>query len=301
MRIARLDRRTNAWTTARRSRPTSIPRARRASATGRSKVAISADGVGVVTWGEGGHVFARKMFNSGISNAPQDLTPPDFDGRVATVSDLPDVDAEDDSSYAWVVFRQTFADGGSRTLARRQRGTAFDPPVAVDTGDEPVTRPAHRPQRPRPGPRDVGAARAPASRSRRCIDKRDAFAAGAAGSSRRAPPAAVVVPAISENNMSVVAAVLGGGAARRRSFVRPLRRRHGAARTISLSRAELGAGRPGRAASTPRRDRAGGVVVAWVQGAPADRRIVAGYFDRPPATLPRLHRPGLLPRRRRRR
>ncbi len=81
------------------------------------------------------------MFNAGLSNAPQDLTPPDFGGRVSTVSDLPDVDAEDDSSYAWVVFRQTFADGGSRILARRQRGTQFDPPVALDTGDEAVRDP----------------------------------------------------------------------------------------------------------------------------------------------------------------
>ena len=59
----------------------------------------------------------------------------------ATTSDRPDIDIEDDSSYAWVVFRQTFADGGSRVLARRQRGTQFDPPVAVDTGDESVRDP----------------------------------------------------------------------------------------------------------------------------------------------------------------
>ena len=85
---------------------------------GRSRVAISADGVGVVTWGD---VYARKMFGGGLSNAPQDLTPADFGGRVAGVSELPEIDAEDDSSYAWVVFRQTFADGGTRILARRQR------------------------------------------------------------------------------------------------------------------------------------------------------------------------------------
>ncbi|MGH2944236.1 MAG: hypothetical protein ACRDLN_15835, partial [Solirubrobacteraceae bacterium] len=32
-------------------------------------------------------------------------------------------------------------------------------------------------------------------------------------------------------------------------------------------------------------DRASGVVVAWVQGGPGDRRIVAGYLDRPPGSF----------------
>jgi hypothetical protein len=50
---------------------------------------------------------------------------------------------------------------------------------------------------------------------------------------------------------------------------------------VMLSRPELGAvdAKAGLEAAT---DRAGGTVVAWVQGIAADRRIVAGYFDRPP-------------------
>ena len=125
VRVARLDRRTNAWTLL--AQPADVDPAKAAGVGGgRSRVAISADGIGVVTWGEGGHVYARKMFGGGLSNAPQDLTPADFGGRVAGVSELPEIDAEDDSSYAWVVFRQTFADGGTRILARRQRGTSFD-------------------------------------------------------------------------------------------------------------------------------------------------------------------------------
>ena len=38
-------------------------------------------------------------------------------------------------------WRAVGADGGSRILARRQRGTLFDAPVSVDTGDEPVRDP----------------------------------------------------------------------------------------------------------------------------------------------------------------
>ena len=48
---------------------------------------------------------------------------------------MPDVDVQDDSSFAWVVFRQVFLDapgGHSRALARRLVGSQFDPPVAVD-------------------------------------------------------------------------------------------------------------------------------------------------------------------------
>ncbi len=280
VRMARLDRRTNAWTGL--SQPADVDPARAAGVgTGRSMVAISADGIGVVTWGEGGHVFARKMFNSGISNAPQDLTPPDFEGRVATVSDLPYVDAEDDSSYAWIVFRQTFADGGSRTLARRQRGTAFDPPVAVDTGDESVSGP-----RVDLSGRGQGLATSAGVSTGQplaaLIDKRDAFRPA---SRILAPssPAAVVAPAISENNLSIAAAVLGGAGPPASVGVRPFA--DGVpGPDFTLSRPELGAVDPD-AGFDAASDRSGGAIVAWVQGAPAERRIVAGYFDRPPSTF----------------
>jgi hypothetical protein len=278
VRIVRLDRRTNGWTGL--AQPADVDPARPAGVgNGRSMVAISADGIGVVTWGEAGHVFARKMFHEGVSNAPQDLTPPDFGGRVSTVSDLPYVDAEDDSSYAWIVFRQAFADGGSRTLARRQRGTAFDPPVAVDTGDEPVRDP-----RIDLNGRGQGLAASAGATSGQplaaLIDKRDAFGAG----TRILGPGTaqtMVAPAISENNLSIVAAVLAGPAAPPAVVVRPFD--DGVAgKDALLSRPELGPVDPlgGFDAAS---DRSGGSIVAWVQGAPAERRIVAGYFDRPPS------------------
>jgi hypothetical protein len=278
VRIARLDRRSNAWIGL--VQPVDVDPARLAGVgTGRSKVAISADGIGVVTWGEGGHVFARKMFNVGISNAPQDLTPADLAGRVATTSDLPSVDVEDDSSYAWVVFRQTFADGGSRTLARRQRGTAFDPPVAVDTGDEPVRDP-----RIDLSGRGQGLATSTGANTGQpltaLIDKRDLFGPGA----RILGPSAiasVAAPAISENNLSLVAAVLAAPGAPPAVAVRqyddgtPVK-------DVGLSRPELGPVDPGGGFDAAS-DRSGGSIVAWVQGAPGERRIVAGYFDRPPS------------------
>jgi hypothetical protein len=277
VRVARLDRRTNGWSVLEQVADVDPARAAGAGA-GRSRVAISADGVGVVTWGEGGHVYARKMFGSGLSSAPQDLTPATFEDRVATVSELPDVDAEDDSSYAWVVFRQRFADGGTRILARRQRGTSFDPPVAVDEpGGEPVG-----PPRIDLNGRGVAVAVTSGAQSGQpmaAITDRDLFGVGARlfGPTVVAP---AVVPAMGENSDGLIGAVLG--AAGEAPYVR--------VRTIEdgkpgpeqvLSRPELGPVDPVLGFDVAA-DRASGAVVAWVQGGAEDRRIVAGYLDRPP-------------------
>jgi hypothetical protein len=279
VRIARLDRQSNAWTGL--PQPVDIDPAREAGVgTGRSKIAISADGIGVVTWGEAGHVFARKMFNTGISNAPQDLTPPDLAGRLATTSDLPDVDTEDDSSYAWVVFRQFFADGGSRILARRQRGTAFDPPVAVDTGDEPTVDPSID-----LNGRGQGFATSAGASSGQpmaaLIDVHDAFGPGGRifSPSTVAP---VTVPAISENDLGLVGSVLSlaPGLA---PVVRVRTYEDGKPDPdLTLSRPELGPVDPDLGFDVAV-DRSGGGVVAWVQGDPSARSLVVGTFDRPPS------------------
>ena len=142
MRVARLDRRDNAWTLLPEAADVD-PAQAAGVGNGRSRVAISADGVGVVTWGEGGHVYARKMFGGGLSNAPQDLTPADFEGRVADAPPTcPRSTPRTTRATPGSSFRQTFADGGTRILARRQRGTGFDAPVAVDeAGGEPTSGP----------------------------------------------------------------------------------------------------------------------------------------------------------------
>ncbi len=279
VRIARLDRRTNAWGVL--GAPADIVAANPAGIGGdRSKVAISADGIGVVTWGEAGHVFARKMFNGGLSNAPQDLTPATFGGRVSTVSDEPDVDAEDDSSYAWIVFRQSFADGGSRILARRQRGTRFDPPVAVDVGDEATSDP-----RIDLNGRGIGlAAMAGATSHQPMIDPVDlhnVFGLGARiFSSSLAPP--LTAPTVSENNSALVAAILSVGGDPSVVVVPFDDGRAGI--TGTLSRPDAGPVDPALGLDAAS-DRAGGVLVAWVQGGAADRRIVVGSYDRPPGAF----------------
>lgn len=103
--------------------------------TGRSKVAVSADGTGVVVWGEANHVFARRMYGTNPSSVYLDLTLADLDGHAGGTADAPSVDIEDDSSFAWVAFRQAFADGSGTTargIGVRLRGSRTDAPVAFD-------------------------------------------------------------------------------------------------------------------------------------------------------------------------
>jgi hypothetical protein len=277
VRVARLDRRTNTWAVI--EQPVDVDPARAAGVAGaRSRVAVSADGIGVVTWGEAGHVFARKMFGTALSNSPQDLTPTDFQGRVPVTSDLPDIDAEDDSSYAWVVFRQSFADGGTRILARRQRGTTFDPPVAIDAGSEPVGAP-----RIDLNGRGVGIGMTSGAVSGQpmwSMLKRDVFGPGVPVFAPTVAAPAAVAPAISENEAGLMAAVQGGPGEAPVVRVRTIEnQKPGIER--QLSRPELGPVAP-ELGFDAAADRASGVVVAWVQGGPADRKIVAGYLDRVP-------------------
>jgi len=280
VRVARLDRRTNLWGLL--DQPADADPARSAGVgSGRSRVAISADGIGIVTWGEAGHVYARKMFGPALSTAPQDLTPPTFEDRATTVSDLPDVDAEDDSSFAWVVFRQTFADGGQHLLAARQRGTEFDPPQAIDAGtSEPLTEPNID-----INGRGVGLATTSGSVTgtpMAAILDRDVFGAGA-GLFTPSASAFATAPTMSENNDGFVASVLGGPG--EVPFVRLLTyedRRP--TKEFLMSRPELGAVEPARGFKVAT-DRASGGIVAWVQTGPDGRRIVAGVIDREPGTF----------------
>jgi len=131
---ARLDRGATTFTTL--PMPLDIdPAADAGVGANRSHVAIAADGTAVAVWGEGGHVYARRLFGLNVSAAPQDLTLPDFDGHAGGAADLPDVDIEDDSSFAWISFRQRFADGAgftARAIGRRLRGSRLEDPVVYD-------------------------------------------------------------------------------------------------------------------------------------------------------------------------
>lgn len=108
----------------------------------RSSVAAASDGEALVAWGESEadgltHVVARRVSGAGISSAPQDLNLPSAAGLPGSNADSPSVSLGDASDFGWVAFRQTFVQGAalvSRTIARHQYGSLFDPPEPIASG-----------------------------------------------------------------------------------------------------------------------------------------------------------------------
>jgi hypothetical protein len=101
----------------------------------RSRVSVGADGTAVAVWGEAGQVFARRLTRRGMSSVVVQASVGELEGQPGQAADLPDVSIEDDSSYAWIAFRQRFggaAGGQARGIARRLRGSRLEDPVAVD-------------------------------------------------------------------------------------------------------------------------------------------------------------------------
>jgi hypothetical protein len=98
----------------------------------RPRVAVSAEGYAVVTWGESAdlrRVYARRLTGLNLSSYPQQVSQ-DADGGNA---DSPDIDIEDDGSFAWVAYRQD-TPTGSHTFSRRLVGSQFEPRSAIDGG-----------------------------------------------------------------------------------------------------------------------------------------------------------------------
>jgi hypothetical protein len=137
---ARLDRTSTSFQTF--AQPLDLDPARNGGSTptSRSSVAVATDGAALVTWAEDGadghtHAVARRVGAQGVSVAAADLTLPSLDGRPGGDADSPQASLKDASDFGWVVFRQTFTDGAapvSRVVARRELGSQFDPPTAID-------------------------------------------------------------------------------------------------------------------------------------------------------------------------
>jgi hypothetical protein len=250
-----------------------------------SKIAVSADGTALVVWGERGSdglnsVFARRVFDSRLSVAPQELSVSDFNGAAATDADSPDVDMEDDSSFAQVTFRQSTA-AGPRILMRRLVGSQFDPPVQIDGG-------------------------LPGARGRVDINGRGdgVFAISGAGNEvatgtlfdnkitgqARLDPgnglAPQTAPAIGENEDGAVAWIQGSSPADAAVHARAF----DGVEFLNLSpeallnKPELGPVYPAGGMDAAS-DRAGDVAVVFMQGGAADRRLVAGFYDKPPSRV----------------
>lgn len=98
----------------------------------RPRVAVSAEGYAVVTWGDitdgGTRLWSRRVTGLTLSAYPQLLNVPGGGS-----ADSPDIDIEEDGSFAWVVFRQDIG-GVSRSVGRRLIGSQFEAPEFIDSG-----------------------------------------------------------------------------------------------------------------------------------------------------------------------
>jgi hypothetical protein len=254
---------------------------------GRSKIAVAADGVAVVVWGEAGLVFARRVFQGGLSVAPQEATLGSLGGVPGVAGDLPDVDVQDDSSFAWVVFRQVFADAGgghARTIGRKLVGSQFDPPSVIDgLGGFPSPDSIVTPPRIDVDGRGEGyAASAGTGTVFGSVIKDRAFNAGVPIGTGFAGQA-FAVPATDENGDGLIAWQNADLTIHARAYTNVR-----ASRTVQSPQAEVAlSGGPTDAADglEAAADRAGDVAVAFLQGPPGGRQLAVASFDRAPGSF----------------
>ncbi|WP_205698721.1 hypothetical protein [Conexibacter sp. SYSU D00693] len=255
--------------------------------TRRSRLAIAADGTAVVVFGEQlgdgrTHTIARRVFQDRVSTSPVDATLDSLDGRAGGDADLPEVDVEDDSSFAYVAFRQSLG-GQTRSIVRRLRGGAFDEPLVGD-----AVEPG--------GPDAIASTRVDVS------GRGEGIITSASGSG--------VFGALLRENKLVPARVLGGGGpySRPAGGVAESQDRVAAWIDGDLVRASYWDDKPeSRIAPLPSEpttisnpglgpvdqsggfdagiDRIGNAVAAFVQGQGGDRRLVAAVYDRTPGTF----------------
>jgi hypothetical protein len=254
--------------------------------TGRSKVVVAADGVALVVWGEGGQVYARRVFEDRLSQAPQLATAGSLQGHAGGQADAPDVDVEDDSSFAWVVFREFFEDGAggvkTRAVARRLVGSAFNDPVPVDGLTFPIADSVGPPRVDINGRGEGYAGSAATATAWGAVLKDDVFNPGVV-LGVGAPNATLPVPAVDEAGDGLVAWQNADQTIHARPFdnARASRRVQTPGPEVSLS---VPGGGPSDAADglEAAADRAGDIAVAFLQGVPGNRFLAIGSFDRAP-------------------
>lgn len=244
---------------------------------GRPRVAVSAEGNAVVTWGEvhadgRGHVYGRRLTGLTPSAFPQDLTVDVFEGVATGSADSPDIDIEDDGSFAWVVFRQDVG-GGSRSIARRLRGSQFEDPVAVDGGAT-----SSEPRVDFNG-KGLGAAVAQSADNgvlAAYLDKFERFQTATRVDAAPSGSAPLPLVATSERGDAAVTWRVSDGSAR----ARIKQGEDGFAPEVVASKPDLGpVAERGVAIGS---DRSGNTVVVTLQGDPGARWIAASVYDRLP-------------------
>lgn len=117
--------------------------------TGRPQVATAGDGVGIVAWGENGHIYTRRIWATSPSIVYEQADPGSFSGWNEVSASQPAISTGGDSSYAEVVFRELLSSGGSqqsRVLGNRLHSSRYDHLTAVDGLTTPGSEGADQPR-----------------------------------------------------------------------------------------------------------------------------------------------------------
>jgi hypothetical protein len=109
---------------------------------GAPALAAAGDGVAIVVWGEGGHVFSRRVWGTAPSMVDEQADVPSLSGCSEVSAGDPSVSAGGDSSYADVAFQETVSCGGvdqSRVLVNRLHASQYDGATSADGLSTPGT------------------------------------------------------------------------------------------------------------------------------------------------------------------
>lgn len=102
------------------------------------KVSTSADGTGVVAFGEvdgaATRIGVRRLVRGAFSSVVLSAAAESLDGQAGGSADRPAIAMQADSSFAWVAFSQNFADGTRRGVVRRVRASTLEAPQALAGG-----------------------------------------------------------------------------------------------------------------------------------------------------------------------
>ncbi len=241
--------------------------------TSRPRVAVSAEGYAVAVWGEllsdaRTHVFSRRLTGTTLSAFPQDLTSSDG------AADSPDIDIENDGSFAWTVYRQ-FVGGVPHTFGRRLIGSQYDPPEQID-GNVPSGEP--RVDLSGDGSGGAVAQGLDGTVTGAVLDHDHFQPATALGTTVLTPPAPDVATSDREDVAAAWQSAAPDGTVLAHARFRAAGEGWGADTLISNS----GLGTVDDPGVFISGDRVGDMAVAMVQGPPGARALTAGVFDRPP-------------------
>lgn len=101
------------------------------------QVVTAGDGTAIVAWGEGGHIFTRRVLGTSPSIVYEQADPSSFGGWSEVSASDPQISAGGDSSYAAVAFDELLQSGGteqSRVLVNRLQASQYDGATAADDG-----------------------------------------------------------------------------------------------------------------------------------------------------------------------